>query len=179
MRTRHLRIAGVIAAAAAIVVVSFSAAFAQGGRTERSAHTLVEVKVVRHSFSPPTYPNGQWTIQSTNSWVAVPGASTSVTIPSGEQDLLIVRFSPGMICAGTGDCLTRILISGSEGQPAKPVDFNAVGGSHWGMPYTERSIGPLPAGTYTVLAQVEATVGSNGTTLTMRSFHLTVERFRL
>jgi len=149
------------------------------GVTERSANALVEVKVVRHSFPPPTYPDGQWTIQSTNSWVVVPGAFTSVTIPSGERGLLIVRFSPGMICAGSGDCLTRIVISGSQGLPAKSVDFNAAGGSHWGMPYTERSIGPLSAGTYDVVAQVEATTGLSGTTLTIRSYHLTIERFRI
>jgi hypothetical protein len=149
----------------------------QAGHTGRAASGVREVKVVRHSFPHPDFPGGQWETSS-GTWVNVPGASVNITVPEGERALIVVRFSPSVICSGSGICESRVLIGDVEAEPAKPVYFNPGSTNHWGVIYTERSLGPLEPGTYSVKGQVQTTFGLSGTTLYVRSFHLTVERFR-
>ena len=113
---------------------------------------LKQVKVVRHSFPTAQYPGGQWTITS-NEFVDVPGAQINITVPEGQQGLIIVRFSPSLICQGTGSiCEARVLIGGEEAKPVKPTLMSS--NNNWGVLYTERSRGPLRPGTYRVKAQV-------------------------
>jgi hypothetical protein len=107
----------------------------------------------------------------------VPGASVTITVPPGEHALIVVRFSPSVMCSGSRACQSRITINGVEAEPAKPVYFSPGSTSNWGVMYTERSLGPLAAGTYIIRGQVLTTFGLSGTTLSVRSYHLTAERF--
>src|SRR3954471_8174609 len=132
-----------------IAAASIAMANHEPGHTSASALNSAQVKIVRHSFPVPTYPGAQWETSS-NTWVTVPGAGTSITVPAGEQALIVVRFSPSVICSGTGTCESRIIIAGQQGEPAKPVFFNSSSENHWGVMYTERSLGPLGPGTYNV-----------------------------
>ena len=170
-------VVAVSAAVGAIFAASVAIASHEAGHTAKAAFGIEEVKVVRHSFPHPDYPGGQW-VTSTDTWIDVPGASIRITVPEGERALIIARFSPSVICAGTGICESRIVIGGVEAEPAKPVYFNPGSTNHWGVMYTERSLGPILPGTYTVRGQVLTTFGTSGTTLYVRSYHLTVERVR-
>jgi hypothetical protein len=170
-------IVAVSTAVGAILGVSVAIANHETGHTTATGFESEEVRIVRHSFPPSDYPGGQWETTS-GTWVTVPGAFVTVTVPPGEQGLIVARFSPSVICSGTGICESRIVIHGVEGHPNKPVYFNPGSTNNWGVMYTERSRGPLPPGTYAVRAQVLTTYGTSGTTLYVRSYHLTVERFR-
>jgi hypothetical protein len=161
----------------ATLAASVAIAGHEAGHSAKAALSSREVKVVRHSFPHPDYPGGQWET-TTETWTTVPGASANITVPQGEKALIVVRFSPSVICSGTGICESRITINDVEAEPAKPVYFNPGSTNHWGVMYTERSLGPLPPGKYTVRGEVLTTFGTSGTTLYVRSFHLTVERFR-
>ena len=179
--SRTMRVAVVVAALLGTAAIAASVAIAthEPGHTRDEGAGLQEVKVVRHSFPVATYPGGQWlTTSDTADWVDVPGAQSTITVPDGQKALIIVRFSPSVICSGSGICESRILIGGVEGGPQKPVYFNPGSTNHWGVMYTERSRGPLSPGQYVVKAQVMTTYGLSGTTLYVRSYHLTVERIR-
>jgi hypothetical protein len=169
-------VVALFAAGSAILAASVSTADAAGGRSVRTGVGMSEVTAVRASFPVSDYPGGQW-VTTSNNWVTAPGALVSITVPTGEKALIIVRFSPAVICQGTGVCESRVAISGTVAEPDKAVSFDST--NHWGVMYTERSLGPLSPGTYTVSGQVQTTYGTSGTTLYMRSFHLTVERFRM
>jgi ribosomal protein L35AE/L33A len=166
-----------VAASLGVAAVATSVAIAthESGHSSASGFGLQQVKIVRHSFPVSNYAGGQWTTTTLN-WVDVPGARTTIRVPPGQKGLIVVRFSPAVICQGTGACETRILIGGVEAQPKKPLSF--VGPNTWGVMYTERSRGPLGPGRYVVRGQVQTTFGSSGTTLYVRSYHLTVERIR-
>ncbi|MDQ5815258.1 MAG: hypothetical protein M3516_03045 [Actinomycetota bacterium] len=166
----------IVAAVALIVLATTSIVIAghEEGHTSAVGGALKQVKVVRHSFPHPQYPGGQWSITSTQ-FVDVPGAQTNITVPAGQQGLIIVRFSPSIICQGTGSiCEARVLIGGEEARPVKATLMSS--NNNWGVLYTERSRGPLGPGTYGVKAQVLVTSGTSGGALHMRSYHLTVER---
>ncbi len=92
---------------------------------------------------------------SSNHWVDLPGATTTLTVPAGERWIVLARFS------GDGDCITapgwctvRVLVGGVEAAPATGTDF------HWESANDnrqarsmDRSSGPLDPGTYTVQVQ--------------------------
>jgi hypothetical protein len=166
------------AAGSAILAASVSSADAAGGRSVSTALGPSKVTVVRASFPVSDYPGGQW-VTTSNAWVTSPGAAVKITVPTGEKALIIVRFSPAVICEGAGVCESRVVINGTPAEPDKAISFNAGSTSHWGVLYTERSLGPLSPGTYTVSGQVQTTYGLSGTTLYMRSFHMTIERFSM
>ena len=168
-------VVAVSVAIGAILAASVAIAGHENGHTIASAaFGNNEVKVVRHSFPQPDYPGAQWTT-TTSTWLTVPGAAVNITVPAGEQALIVVRFSPSVICSGTGVCESRITIDGVEAEPKKPASFDSS--NHWGAMYTERSLGPLGPGTYTVRGQVLTAPGKSATTLFVRSFHMTVESF--
>jgi hypothetical protein len=165
-------IAVAISLGAAAVATSVAIATHESGHTSASGFGLQQVKVVRHSFPVSAYPGGQWTTTSLD-WVDVPGARTRIRVPRGQKGLIVVRFSPAVICQG--NCETRILIGGIEAQPRKPITIFG-GPNTWAVIYTERSRGPLNPGKYLVRGQVGVT--NTSSTLYVRSYHLTAERFR-
>jgi hypothetical protein len=116
----------------------------------------------------------------------VTGASTTVTVPAGQSALIIAEFTAESFCdAGdsSGYCSVRILIGGTEGNPAEGTDFafdtivTSTGNEDWweGNAMT-RSRGPLGPGTYTVQVQAATVDGNANTTFNLDDWHLTVQR---
>ena len=66
---------------AAAVVTSVAIATHESGHSREVGSGLQQVKIVRHSFPVSVYPGGQWSTSS-GDWVDVPGAQTTITVPS-------------------------------------------------------------------------------------------------
>lgn len=102
------------------------------------------------------------TAATTSSWVDLPGASTTVTVPAGHKAMLLARFSGESACVGAGveTCSVRVLIGGAEAAPAADIadvfDSNDSGqeaDASWQADSIERWRSPLGAGSYTVKVQ--------------------------
>jgi hypothetical protein len=99
---------------------------------------------------------------TSSSWVDLPGASTTVTVPSGHKAMLLARFSGESACdgAGTETCSIRVLIGGVEAAPAAGIadafDSNDSGqetSNSWQADSIERWRSSLGPGSYTVKVQ--------------------------
>jgi hypothetical protein len=120
---------------------------------------------------------------NSTTYVELPGASATVTVPAGQSSLIIASFTAESECAvggGTGYCSVRILIGGLEANPGAGSEFHFDSfGSGSATDFSEahamtRSRGPLGPGTYAV--QVQATVSAANTTFVLDDWHLTVQR---
>jgi hypothetical protein len=121
-------------------------------------------------------------------WQDLPGATTSVTVPQKTSAVILARFTAATTCNGEQGkpCLARILIGGQEADPAlgdrSYIDSTpnvSTPGNNADSPEAhtiERSLGPLPAGTYAVTVQYKNAVG---TSTTFDGWNLTVERSKL
>jgi hypothetical protein len=68
---------------------------------------------------------------SSTSYVALPGATGTIAVPFDEIGLILVRFSAESRCtAGAAGnwCSVRILLDGTEMDPASGLDFASVEG---------------------------------------------------
>ena len=113
----------------------------------------------------------EWSTSS-DSWVAVAGAQTSVTVPGGQKAVLIITFSTEFACLGSsGYCAVAVYVDGNLITPNQVVLEYATG--------TTRStsfqwISPkLNAGTHSI-AMAGATSGT--ATLQLYARTLTVLR---
>jgi hypothetical protein len=166
---RRLLIAVILAVLASVAVVATVSAL-----SSTSGGAITAVQVVRQGASSAT---------TSQSWVALPSASTSVTVPSGQQALILARFSAESACTNQsgdpGSCNVRILIGGVEAAPASGADFAFDSNDYPGFDVREghsmdRSRGPLGAGTYAVVVQYKVTAPAES--FTLDDWSLTVER---
>jgi hypothetical protein len=145
------------------------------GASSQSGGPITAVSVVRE-----TQP---FNVNAT-SYVDVTGATTSITVPSGQRGLIIARFEATSFCVpGSGGVAcegdVRILIGGVEGAPGGDTTFDSTMGNNsvnveaHEIERSRGGIGGLPAGTYQV--KVQARVASGGV-LDLGARHLTVER---
>ena len=122
---------------------------------------------------------------SSTSFVDVPGAVTSLTVPAGHTAMILARFSAESACYGADqqNCGVRILIGGTEASPAVVGDFafdTNRAGDNPGTMLTgeahsmERYRPDLTPGTYEVKVQF-LSVSPNNTTQ-LDDWILTVER---
>lgn len=113
---------------------------------------------------------------SSTAFVDVPGAVTSVTIPTGRKGLIHATFSAESACYGPDNqnCSVRILIGGTEGNPAVGSDFafdTNRGGDFQGTQFTgeahsmDRYLTDLAAGAYEVRVQFLSVSAANTTQL--------------
>jgi hypothetical protein len=119
----------------------------------------------------------------------IPGASTHVSIPSGEKGLILARFNAESDCQGpsnaAGDCLARILaVNNSNGAvvqlpPGLSGDVSALDSSDpfgsFAYHTMDRAV-ILPSGSYTV--KVQWRILSPVTGWTLDDYSLTVEKAR-
>ena len=64
------------------------------------------------------------TATSSTTFVELPGASASVTVPTGATATLFVSFSAESLCTGpSGFCPVRVLVDGNEAAPVVGTDF--------------------------------------------------------
>jgi len=182
IRTWHLFAAVASTLLVTLVVQSAIAAPA----STRNGGSIRRVSVVREAVEQTT---------TSTSFVNVPGASTTITVPSGQRALILARFSAESNCSGglVGNwCPARILIGGTEAAPASGADFafDSVDSSEvaactpgecgWESHSMDRSRGPLDPGTYNVRVQwmVENSFGGTST-FRLDDWSLTVERVKV
>jgi hypothetical protein len=119
---------------------------------------------------------------SSTAFVALPGASTTISVPAGEAALLVARFTAESQCTGAAAgswCSVRILVNGAEADPASGIDFafDAVPTVNttdfWEGHAMDRSK-LVGAGNYVVIVQWAVTNAS--TTFRLDDWSFTVER---
>jgi hypothetical protein len=153
--------------------------------TTKSGKAITAVKVVRETAAQVT---------SSTSYVDLPGATTTITVPAGQRALILARFSAESNCVdgAAGDyCTTRVRIGGVSADPASETDFafdsiddpsnctNALFGTQcgWESLSMDRSRGPLGPGTYTV--KVQWAVTDAAVNFRLDDWSLTVERVKV
>jgi hypothetical protein len=160
------------------------AATAMAATSSSSGGPITSVRAVRSDFAGSS--------TGSQSFVDLPGAKTTITVPSGQKALILARFAAESTCyrGPTTPCIgsVRILIGGVEAAPdlADGGGFyfdetqvpNAVESSGRSMERSRGGFGGLPAGTYEVKVQYEAVNGSD-TTFDLQNWHLTVERSQI
>lgn len=174
MRTRVI---AVVAIGLGLVLGGSTAALSSGTLTSASSTSLTAVHVVRDANPAQT---------TSTSFVDVPGATTTFTVPAGTRALLIARFSASSTCPGSipdAGCFVRILINGVEALPSgvNLTSFDSETSSN-GITarqeahMIERSKGGLTPGTYVVQVQMAANTTA---TFALVNWNLTVERWKV
>lgn len=131
------------------------------------------------------------------SWIDIPGASVSMTIPSTQHGVFLARLSAQSTCNygpySYFDCDVRIVVNGQPMQPDDGLVDQASGNDGADLfasvndafaPYQKyirsmmRASGPYPPGTYTIKAQaLLAPPGQQqGTQLELRNWTFEVRR---
>ena len=182
MRSRVAAIAGIAAVVSVIALLpqalaAFGTAVAPSAPTTVAGKGVTQVKVVKDAGPVST---------TSSNWLTV--ASTTVTVPSSTQALVLARFSAISTCTTTtgsnGLCFARIQVGGVN---ATPSGFNIFDDDNddpvvdtFEANSMDRSRGPLGPGTYTVAVQIStSTAASNTTFMAVRDYSLTVERVRV
>ena len=165
-----------------MVLGGAAVAYSAGTLTTAQGNTLTQVKVVRDANPAET---------TSTSFVDVPGATTTITVPSGTRALILARFSASSTCIGpvqVASCFVRIMIykSGTTPTEAFPSGVNLSTfdteqpSNGISAPFQahiiERSRGGLSAGSYVV--DVQFSVPNVGATLALVNWNLTVERIK-
>jgi hypothetical protein len=171
LRVKRWHVA-VAASVGAVLATAGIAVAVVAGVTGSSGGSITAVKVVRGADATTT---------TSTSYVNLPGASTTIHVPSGQHALILARFSAESRCSGGSAgqyCTVKILIGGSSGKPATGSDFafdsdSGAGNDWWESHSMDRSrvLGP---GTWTVRVQYAVTVAT--TTFRLDDWSLTVER---
>lgn len=167
-----------VALIATLAAVTLILRIAIAAPTTVSAGAVTKVKVVRDTrgdgFSSTT----------SQEFATVPGARTSVTVPSGTKGLVIVRWSGETSCTHaaptTQFCTARIMVGNAQAEPktvgAAFVFAGAAVSDSSGIRGFERSRGPVNPGTYPVRVQYRTTSGAE---FTVDKWHMTVELVRV
>jgi len=106
------------------------------------------------------------TTTSSNTYVDLAGASTTVDIPAGHEGTIVVTFSGESACyGGSGWCGVKVLIDGVEANPSvtggtsvfefafDSTDGDTETSSSWESHAIQRSSDTLTAGSHTVTVQ--------------------------
>jgi hypothetical protein len=168
----------VLGLAGTLLVGSFVGLVVAGTVIKRTGRAVTQVKVLSDASSQQV---------GDTTWQDLPGAATSVTVPSNSSAVVLARFTSATTCLGEKgkSCLVRILIDGQEADPAlgdrsyidsapnlsSPTNDADSPESH----SVERSLGPLPGGTYRMKVQYKNAIGT-GTVFD--GWNLTVERVK-
>ncbi len=110
----------------------------------------------------------------------LPGASTTITVPSGQTARLIARFSGESRCTVSW-CSLRIMADGVQMLPASGINFAFDSGDgaddRFESLAMERTSKVLSAGTHTV--RVDWALGGNNSSFWLDDWQLTVEEWRV
>lgn len=119
---------------------------------------------------------------STESTLAVnlPGAATNVTVPAGQQALIVARFTGSANCLQTPQqtsfCWVGLFIDGNLMSPGAVI-FGTVGATD-GHPFRAAHEASAVVGPGTHQVRVKYHVDETQSTFEMYAWHLTVERIR-
>lgn len=150
-----------IVLACALVLISFTggAVFADSITPTVSGKTVSQVKVVRGA-AIQTFTDDSGAATS----VDLPGATTTIKVPSGQKATLLVRFSGETTCyggyspGGLDECFVQVLINGTPAAPGE-VEFDTNNGNtehplSFEAHSFEWSSDRLGPGTYAIQVQV-------------------------
>ena len=174
--SRNVAILAVVAVVLVVACTALAAGLALGGRarTVVGGTSINRIVAVRSTDFRDT---------SSTKFADIPGATATVTVPSGTHAVLLARFTTQEDCNvgdgnPSGSCMARIMIGGSEMLPAfgGQIIDTVAGGAAAGVRSAalDRSSGRLGPGTYTVHVQIRVTSGLM--ILEVTDWHLTVER---
>jgi hypothetical protein len=124
------------------------------------------------------------TVTSSTSYVDLPSALRTLTVPAGQKALVTARFTAESNCTGTAGnwCTVRIMANAVQMNPASGTDFafdTATGAGNdegWEGNAMERDI-VLSAGTYSI--KVQYAVIATPATFRLDDWHLTVESSKI
>jgi hypothetical protein len=161
MRKRRILIAGAVT----VVALGVVAATAISVVTTRNGGHQTGVRVARSTDA---------TTANSTSYVNLPGATRTFTVPARRQRLVIARFTGESRCDGPGYCTARIIQDGVEMAPTVGFDFRFDSGStdRWESNAMERSIIAGP-GTHRV--RVQYAESNPPTSFRLDDWHLSVE----
>jgi hypothetical protein len=118
--------------------------------TEHQGGQITRVKVVTETAAS-TITHAQ------TSFVDLPGASTTISVPDGSEAIFLARFSGESDCFGRlgAWCSLQLLVGAGQASPAVGTDYafdtvDQEAGNNWEGHAVERVLGPLGAGSYTV-----------------------------
>jgi hypothetical protein len=174
--SRNIAIPVVVAVVVAVAGTALAAGVALGARarTVVGGTSINRIVAVRSTDIRNT---------SSKTFADVPGATATITVPAGAHAVLLARFTTQEDCNvgdgnPSGSCMARIMIGGSEMQPASGgqiIDTVANGaGAGVRSAALDRTSARLGPGTYTVHVQIRVTSGLM--ILEVTDWHLTVER---
>src|SRR5207247_5200835 len=124
---------------------------------------------------------------TSTSFADLPGATASITVPANTTATILARFTAESVCFETSPpnknwCSVRILVDGSEAQPAVGSDFafdstnnGTETDTSWESHSMERYALGVGSGAHTVT--VQRSVHSATTTLQLDDWTLAVEAF--
>jgi hypothetical protein len=164
--------------ALAVAVVGVPAAATALAAVSGSAGSITAVRVVSDNGLQET---------SSRTFVDIPGAATTITVPPGQRGLIVARFSAASQCGSLNPdddgCFVRILVGGVEAQPSSAGAFdmaaccpNSSNGDAFESHQIERSLDALAPGSYPVRVQWQADAENQ---FMLWGWHLTVERARV
>ncbi len=158
-----------------VTAVALTAGVAVAATTTASGGALTAVKVVRSSNAADVGSDGFQTI---------PGAVTSMSVPSGTKALLVMRVTMVNKCEGPSSaqyCRLRVLVNGVPAEPNEPGPIietptpEKTGFEMHAFDFS-KSVG---AGTYKIEVQTRAAEFTGTASVNhIQGFHLTVERFK-
>ena len=142
--------------------------------------SITGVRIVRDNV-PQAF-----TSTTSSTWTDFPGAQTPITVPSSTRAIILVRFTAESACSGndSGYCNLRVLVNGTEAQPASGDlfawdDSNGSNVPNHQSHAMDRSIGPLEPGTYTVKLQWKTNPAGSGLTFYLDDWSMTVEKIKV
>ena len=172
MNTRIVRLLSFSFALLALVGTTGVVLAATGGSTGKAQ---TQIKVVWENSTTATATSNSTT------YVDVPNAVVSMTVPSGTNALLVARFQAHGSIIQTPGCIARILVGSTAMEPSANYTFMGQANVTESVATSgaiERSL-PVPAGTYTVRAQIRLTQASNvNSQCLLTGWHFAVERHK-
>jgi hypothetical protein len=162
-------------ALAVVLVLTAAVPLAVAAVTSAQGNSLQKVKVVRQNATNTT---------SSTTWVDIPGAVTTFTVPSYYEHLFIARFAAETSCYGApGYCKVRVLVNGLEMEPVVGSEYafdssdnGTETSSSWEGHAVERS--KTVCGSFSnVTVKVQYSVSVPTVTFRLDDWHLTVEQF--
>ena len=167
-----------IALVAVLLTLGVQQAFALRGKgtSSKTGKNVTQVKVVRSD-------NYSSIDGSSKGYVTISGAVVDITVPSGEQALILGQFSAESACNSGGKgawCGARMTVDGQEMQPGDDFAFDSSdsgteSSTSWEGHAFQGSSNILGPGTYTVRVQYYV---SGGPTFAIDDFHFTVMRIK-
>jgi hypothetical protein len=161
-----------------VLVVAAGSAIGAAKRTVATSGAGRSITAVRTASDATRFQTNSGT------YVDVPGATATISIPAGATGLILIQFTASSICDQQDNlsCMVRAEINGTDAPPGQIVWDRVPSGGTNKIPLSAHamdwSAGPLGPGSYTVQIQALGQLNSGGA-FVLQGWHLTVERVKV